>query len=123
MAGVTVRGPRGYFFLGDFPDHDPGAGVLDYNCGTRTHNRADHVHGGTDFYLEPDRWRMMDEGRVEVIAGAAGTIVEKVDGNFDRKCAGFSGEGQQGNVVYLQHDDGSFSWYVHLKTGSLTSKA
>lgn len=56
---------------------------------------------------------------MRIIAAAAGTIVARSDGNFDRSC---SMNNNNWNAVYVQHSDGSVAWYGHMKNGSLTSK-
>ncbi len=105
-----------------FVDHDlryPGF-VQDYTCGTRTYDLANgYNHAGTDYYLWPFAWLMMDQGEVQVVAAAPGTIIEKDDGNFDRQCAfdGVSGA----NIVYVRQDDGLTAVYMHLRKGSLTT--
>jgi len=101
-------------------DHDPGYPnqLRDFNCGTRTYDRDNgYSHQGTDISLATDSWNLMAAEKIEVVAAAAGTIVAKSDGNFDRNCAfGTS----QWNAVYVQHDDGSVAWYGHMKNGSTT---
>jgi hypothetical protein len=62
----------------------------------------------------------MDSGDVEIIAAAAGTIINKSDGNFDRSCGM---NNNNWNAVYVQHADGSVAWYGHMKNGSLTTKS
>ena len=57
---------------------------------------------------------------MEVIAAAAGTIIDKADGNFDRNC---SSNSMTANYVIVQHDDGSYALYWHMKSGSITTKA
>jgi murein DD-endopeptidase MepM/ murein hydrolase activator NlpD len=106
-----------YYGLGFFVDHNPVSGAtLDYNGGNRTYDG----HTGTDISPQPYSWDIMDNNRVEVIAAAAGTIVLRQDGNYDRRCA--SDPSFQGNAVILQHSDGSQTWYWHLKNGSVTNK-
>ena len=104
----------GYYVMSNQVDLDPGSGVLDYSGRTRTYNG----HGGIDIRLWPYYWTMMDEDLVEVIASADGIIVNKVDGNFDRRCscAGSS------NRIDILHPGGYSTYYLHLKSGSLTSK-
>ncbi len=98
-----------------FPDQ-----LLDYNCGTRTYDLdSGYNHKGIDIYTTPFPWHKMDDSEVEVVAAAPGTISYKVDGNYDRNC-GF-GAGSW-NAVYVEHADGSESWYGHMKNGSTTSK-
>ncbi|MFI4970535.1 MAG: peptidoglycan DD-metalloendopeptidase family protein, partial [Lysobacterales bacterium] len=114
--------PFGYSGVSNFVDHDarfPGF-VEDYTCGTRSYDLASgYNHGGTDYYLWPFPWLMMDAGDVRIVAAAPGVIVEKDDGNFDRNCAiGASGNF---NAVFVQQDDGLTAWYLHMKNGSLTT--
>jgi hypothetical protein len=61
----------------------------------------------------------MDNQQVEISAAAAGTIVSKSDGNFDRSC---TFNNNQWNAVYVYQADGSVGWYGHMKSGSLTLK-
>ena len=112
----------GYHSISGGVDHDatyPNK-LKDYNCGTRTYDTpAGYNHQGTDYFLWPFTWNKMDSSDVEIISGAAGTIVNKSDGNFDRSCAM---NGNNWNAVYIQHADGSVAWYGHMKKNSLTSK-
>jgi hypothetical protein len=57
-----------------------------------------------------------------VIAAAPGVIIAKLDGNPDRVCNGIGGGGTSNNYITVQHSDGSTALYIHMKTGSLTSK-
>ncbi|MCC7302550.1 MAG: M23 family metallopeptidase [Bacteroidia bacterium] len=112
----------GYHSISGGVDHNPAYPnqLLDYNCGTRTYDTpSGYNHKGTDFFLWPFSWNKMDSLDVEIIAGAAGIIVYKSNGNFDRSC-GFNNNNW--NAVYVQHADGSVAWYGHMKNGSLTSK-
>ncbi|HET7924880.1 MAG TPA: M23 family metallopeptidase, partial [Rhodanobacteraceae bacterium] len=116
--------PFGYHGTGYFVDHDPRfPGLLqDYTCGTRTYDLdSGYNHNGTDYYLWPYPWLMMDSEQVRIVAAAPGAIVEKIDGNFDRDCA-IAGNGGF-NAVFVQQDDGLTAWYLHMKNGSLTTKA
>jgi len=97
----------GYYGTSNFPDHDPRFPDLlqDYTCGTRTYDLATgYNHHGTDYYLWPYPWRMMDLEQVHIVAAAAGVIVDKVDGNSDRSCAITGNTGF--NAVYVRQDDG-----------------
>ncbi len=102
-------------------DHDPAFPdqYEDYNCGTRTYDTADGNHQGLDIIPWPFYWKQMDDDQAEIIAGDAGQIIGKFDGNFDRNCE-FNSE--PWNAVYVQHNDGSVAWYGHMKSGSLTTK-
>lgn len=101
--------------ISNYVDHQPGAGIKDYNCGETTYNG----HMGTDIYLWPFSWYAMDHFQGENIAAADGQIIAKHDGEQDRSC---TMNGSQWNAVYLQHSDGSITWYGHMKKNSLTSK-
>ncbi len=109
--------------ISNYVDHDvayPGF-IQDWNCGTRSYDLASgYNHSGTDIFLWPFYWNQMDDGNASIVAAAAGIIIDKEDGNFDRNCAMGSGNW---NAVYVQHSDGSVAWYGHMKTGSLTTKA
>ena len=64
------------FRVSAFADHNSASGpVLDYNGGTRTYDG----HHGTDYALWPFGWNKVDAGEVQVIAAAAGTIINKVN--------------------------------------------
>ena len=104
-----------YWAISNFVDHEPTGGWQDYFCYERSYNG----HNGTDYYLWPHSWNMMDNGEVAIVAAAPGTIVGKDDGNFDRNC---QWSGQSWNAVYIMHADGSQAWYGHMKNGSLTPK-
>ena len=97
-------------------DHNPLAGSLDYACGSRTYNG----HHGTDIMPWPFPWWAMANDHAEVIAAASGIIILKEDGHSDQHC---DHPDSTWNAVYLQHEDGSTSWYGHLKRGSLTAKS
>ncbi|MFN4257046.1 MAG: peptidoglycan DD-metalloendopeptidase family protein [Saprospiraceae bacterium] len=105
-----------YYGISNYVDENlASGGILDYNCGSRTYDG----HKGTDIFTWPFPWQKQAESRVEVVAGAAGTIIYRQETNPDQSCA-------LGNVpwnaVYVQHADGSVAWYGHLKQYSLTSK-
>ncbi len=102
--------------ISNYVDHDNAAGIEDYNCTQRTYNS----HTGTDIFTWPFSWYQMENNISEVIAAAAGIIVFKNDGLFDKSCDLNS---NNWNAVYLEHSDGSRTWYGHLKNGSLTSKS
>jgi len=113
----------GYHGISNYVDHDPAfpTRIRDYTCGTRSYDTADgYNHAGTDYFLWPFPWRAMDEEAVAVVAAAPGVIVGRTDGHPDRSCT--MGD-RPWNAVYLRHDDGSVTWYGHLKRGSVTSKS
>jgi len=111
----------GYHGTSPFVDHDSRyMFILDYQCGQRSYDLpTGYNHKGTDIFLWPFAWNKMDAEEVHVVAAAPGVIFAKFDGNFDRNCAFNS---QLWNAVYLQHADGTMSWYGHLKKGTVTGK-
>jgi murein DD-endopeptidase MepM/ murein hydrolase activator NlpD len=120
----AVRGYAGPTFsrVSFHVDHEPAypGQLRDFACGTRTYDRdTGYNHQGTDISIVPDSWNLMSAGQLEIVAAAAGTIVNKSDGNFDRNC---QFNGNPWNAVYVQHDDGSIAWYGHFKNGSTTAK-
>ena len=105
-----------------FVDHDPRAPgfVQDYTCGTRTYDlNTGYNHAGTDYYLWPFPWLMMDQGVVQIVAAAPGVITAKADGNFDRNCAIASTTDP--NFVRVLQDDGLSAIYLHMRAGSVTT--
>ena len=108
--------------ISGYVDHNsnyPNA-LLDYNCEPRTYDTSSgYNHQGVDIYLWPFSWKQMDDNQTEIIAAAAGQIIAKGDGQFDRSC-GFNNNSW--NAVYIQHSDGSIAWYGHMKNGSVTTK-
>ncbi len=116
----------GDFVFSNFVDHDSiystysNINVLDYNCGNRSYDFELGNHQGTDIFAWPFFWKRMAHDEVEVVAAAEGMIIDKTDGNFDRNCEFCLSCGW--NAVYLQHPDGTVTWYGHLKAYSLTEK-
>jgi murein DD-endopeptidase MepM/ murein hydrolase activator NlpD len=113
---------RSFWAVTNFVDQDPNYPdmVLDYNGGTRTYDTTGgYNHRGIDIRLWPISWEMMDREQVQVVAAAPGTIIGKYDGNFDRSCQ-LPSPMPDWNAVYVEHDDGSVTWYGHLKNGSVT---
>ncbi len=114
MAGFT---DCSYYIVTAYVDENTAAGAIgDFNCGTNTYD----THKGTDICTWPFPFYKLDHSQVEVIAAAAGTIIDKADGNFDRNC---SSNSMTANYVIVQHDDGSYALYWHMKSGSITTKA
>jgi hypothetical protein len=115
--------PSGWV-IPSFVDHDSSYPnkVRDWNCGVRTYDTAEgYNHRGTDIAPYPFRWLKMDRDENIVVAAAAGVIVRKDDGNFDRSCDRAHPQGGT-NAVYVRHPDGSLAWYLHLKKHSLTAR-
>jgi hypothetical protein len=112
----------GFYTITAYTDHDtlyPDF-LLDYNCGSLTYDLGSgYNHEGTDFLLWPYPWHKMTEDAVEVVAAAPGTLIIKQDGNYDLNCEENT---EPWNGIGLLHEDGSTTWYIHLKKNSLTSK-
>ena len=121
-----TRAARGHWWprwsrVSNFVDHDvthPNH-LRDHNCGTRTYDTDTGDHKGTDIANYPDSWNMMAARQVEIVAMAPGTILDRIDGNFDQNCAFNS---SVANRVTIQHDDGSIAFYLHMKNGTPTTK-
>ena len=110
--------------VSNFVDLDPRAPnrVRDYECAARSYDNASgYNHRGTDFFVWPFGWEAMDHGAVEIRAAAAGTIVAKADDNDDRSCS-FDAPDTP-NYVAVMHADGTVAKYLHMKRGSVTTKA
>ncbi len=113
----------GIHVMGNFVDHNPSFPnqLRDYNCGTRTYDLpSGYNHKGIDIINYPFAWNKMDNNETVAVAAAAGQIIFKADGNFDRSC---TFNNNPWNIVVLRHSDGTVSWYGHLKLNSLTTKA
>ena len=111
-------GAGGFFDCCNFVDQNlSNGGVLDYACGNRTFDG----HNGIDFGIFPFPWKAMDSNLIEVVAAAPGVIVQKIDGNFDRSC---TVNGNQANLIVIDHPGADRrSFYLHMKSGSLTTKS
>lgn len=116
LAYNEIYGISGYV------DHNPGFPnqLTDFNCGTRSYDtNSGYNHQGVDLFTWPFGWKMMDNDEVEIVASAAGQIIAKNDGEFDRSC---NFNSNIWNAIYVQHSDGSIAWYGHMKNGSTTTK-
>ncbi|MBP8192107.1 MAG: peptidoglycan DD-metalloendopeptidase family protein [Chitinophagales bacterium] len=113
-AGFTECG---FHFIGAFVDQNTAAtSIQDFNCGSNTYDG----HKGTDIAVFPYGFYKMDNNQVEVVAAAAGTIIGKSDGNYDRNC---SSNNLTANYIIIQHADGSEALYWHMKKNSVTTKS
>ncbi len=111
----------GFYGISNYVDQDPlfNNNIEDYYCESRTYDLSNYNHQGIDFFTWPYAWHKMDNNEVGVVAAADGVITEKIDNNSDRNCD-FSDPNW--NAVYITYGDGSYSYYGHLKKGSLTNK-
>ncbi|WP_162127155.1 peptidoglycan DD-metalloendopeptidase family protein [Flavobacterium phycosphaerae] len=106
-----------YHFIGAYVDQNTATtSIQDFDCGTNTYDG----HHGTDIAIWPYAFYKMDNSQIEVIAAAPGTIIQKADGNFDRNC---SSNTLTANSIIIQHADGSYALYWHMKKDSVTGKA
>lgn len=93
--------------------------IRDYTCGTRTYDTsAGYNHRGTDYFIWPFPWHLMDTAPVDIRAAAPGTLIEKQDGYNDRSC-NWDGP-DTANYVIILHADGTIARYLHMKRGSVT---
>lgn len=119
LKSATGFSDCSYYFISAHVDQDTSSTTFkDYNCGSIAYNG----HRGTDIAIGPFPFLKMDNSSVEVIAAAAGTIIDKHDGEFDRNCVSI-GSNLPANYVIVQHSDGSRAMYWHMKSGSITSKS
>jgi len=105
-----------FYGISGFVDQLDGDGVRDYNCGLRAYDG----HNGVDYFTWPFQWYLVENELVRIVAAADGIIIGKDDGNSSYNCD-WNGN-QNWNAVYLFHNDGSVSWYGHMKENSLTEK-
>ena len=103
-----------YWGIWNFVDQDQSANILDYNCRHRTYNG----HEGTDFFIGPFPWQMMENESVEIVAAADGMIVYKEDFGIPDNCLNQT----EWNAIHVLHLDNSIAMYGHIKQNSLTDK-
>lgn len=123
LRAVPGYAAPGYHGISNFVDLNPAVPnqLLDWNCGARTYDQSGgYNHAGIDIFTWPFTWLLMDQGAIEIIAAAPGTIIGKIDGNDDRSCPNHYSD--DWNAVYVQHSDGTVAWYGHMKKSSLTAK-
>ena len=117
----------GFFGISNYVDHNPSFSgdhndfIQDWNCGGRSYDTGSgYNHRGIDIFSWPFGWIKTNNDEVEIIAAEEGLIIFKEDGNADTSCDFCNN--CDWNAVYLQHSDGTVSWYGHMKKFSLTSK-
>lgn len=94
----------------DWSDTD----IQDPFCGSKTYDG----HQGTDFSIRS--FRQMDSS-VNILAAAEGKVVFVQDGLFDRETVSDVSKGF-GNYIAIKHPNKYFTYYAHLKKGSLKVK-
>lgn len=116
-AGTDLHG------ISNFVDLEPGFPnqLRDYTCGTRSYDTTSgYNHRGIDYFIWPFGWQLMDQGTVDIRAVAPGVLVARGDGNDDRSCS-FNAPDTP-NYVVIRHGDGTVARYLHMKTGSVTTR-
>lgn len=89
-------------------------GIVDAHCGTKTYDG----HQGTDYSLRS--FRQMDSA-VDILAAAQGVVTFIQDGLFDRETEGNVSK-RLGNYIAIRHPNKYYSYYGHLKSGSIMVK-
>lgn len=97
-------------FINNYVDLDPTGGILDWDCTDWTYDG----HTGHDIDLRS--FGEMDAG-VPVFAALDGTVVVAHDWEFDRNT---SQGNQPANYVVIYHGGTQYSWYYHLRRGSIS---
>ncbi len=96
-------------YVNNFVDLDSGGGILDWDCTQQTYNG----HTGHDSDIRTFREQAIG---VPVFAALDGTVVDRRDGEPDMNT---SAQGQPANYVILDHGNSHYTWYWHLKNGSV----
>ena len=121
IASVASAGPQPYRFepiagtvwrdrfILNFFDLDPSPGVVDWDCSEWTYD----AHYATDILIRG--FAEQDIG-VPVFAALDGMVTDFHDGEDDRNTVL---AGQPANYVIVNHGDTHYSWYWHLRKGSV----
>ncbi len=110
------------FYVGAYYNHH-WQGVRDFSCKTRTYSTKTYAHAGIDYVLQAlpgsTSWKDFLKGR-DIVAAADGVVVSTADGYFDQCGGGFcDGATAFGNYVRILHNDGNYTYYAHMKKGSV----
>jgi len=122
VAQASGHNYHAIYSLTNYLDHNTAFPnqIEDYDCGIRSYDTSSgYNHKGFDIITWPFWWKQMDLNQAINVAAADGQIMDKNDGSFDRNC---SFNSNIPNYIAVQHDDGSVTWYLHMKEGELTSK-
>ena len=105
----TSASDYGNFYITAYYDHSGS----DWNCGSYQYSG----HRGSDYGI--GSWTGMDAGQ-DIVAAADGSVVYTNDGEYDECSTGdCDGGGGFGNYVKLQHADGKYTYYAHMKQWSV----
>ena len=96
-------------YVNNFVDLNSAGGVLDWDCGQQSYNG----HTGHDSDIRTFREQGIG---VPVFAALDGTVVDLHDGEPDMNT---TAQGQPANYVVLSHGNTHYTWYWHLKNGSV----
>lgn len=96
--------------LGNLVDLDPTFGIRDYSC----HDFTYDGHAGHDIGLRSFEEQSIG---VPVFAVRGGTVAFAQDGSPDMNTMGSTTDA--GNYVIIDHGDGTFGWYYHLRKNSV----
>ena len=121
LAEGAAAGPQSYtfypqagtlwqdLFMNNFVDLDPGSGIKDFDCSGYTYNG----HNGHDSDI--DSFKRQEIG-VPIFSALDGMVVDAHDGEFDMNTAASN---VPANYVVLGHGDGHYTYYWHMKKGSV----
>ncbi len=111
-------------------DHDPAeySGIETYICLDYAERPFPHcydTHTGTDLILDGG-FTAMDSGSAQIVAAAAGLVVDTEDGHYDR-CHGSletggndcDGHPMIANSVTIEHETGHKTLYLHMMKDSV----
>jgi hypothetical protein len=96
-------------YVNNFVDLDSTGGILDWDCTQHSYNG----HAGHDSDIRSFREQAIG---FPVFAALDGTVVDLHDGEPDMNT---SAQGQPANYVILDHGNTHYTWYWHLKNGSV----
>lgn len=96
-------------FINNYTDLDPGSGIRDFENTDITYNG----HQGHDIDI---RTFGEQEFGVPIFAALDGIVVSRRDGEYDRNT---SGQNQTANYVILHHGGSHYTYYWHMKRGSV----
>ena len=102
---------RDGFILVNYVDDDPTTSITDYSNGSWSYDG----HTGTDITLY--NFRLMDRG-YRILAAAPGTVTSVVYDKPDRHTGPPYADTE--NNVIVNNNDGSSTWYLHLRTNAVT---